>query len=137
MMNAAVPDERMNMLNAPPEKGTLGLEDGYLVDPGNPYNSILYYRIATKGAGHMPMIGARSLDKTGIQLVHDWIRGMDPDKEVPKPSTNPNTVGEALALYHAIQSGELDRDEAEKAIANAMRSSHPFVINLFAGFTLD
>jgi hypothetical protein len=62
---------------------------------------------------------------------------MDPEKEVPQVSLNPQSVGEALALYHAIQSGKLSKAEAKKAIANCMKSSVPFVINLFAGFTLD
>ena len=137
MFNAAVPDDRIRLLNFHPEKGTFGLENGQLIDPGNPYNSILYYRIATKAAGHMPMIPTKKMDTIGIQLVHDWIRSMDPEKEVPQVSLNPQSVGEALALYHAIQSGKLSKAEAKKAIANCMKSSVPFVINLFAGFTLD
>ncbi|QXD22353.1 PQQ-dependent sugar dehydrogenase [Opitutia bacterium ISCC 51] len=137
MFNAAVPTDRMRLVSTSPEKGTLGLDEGFLIDPGNPYNSIFYYRIATKGAGHMPMIGPKTMDKAGIQLVHDWIRSMDPEKEIPKPSKNPQSVGEALALYNAIQSGELNKADAEQAIANCMKSSLPFVINLFAGFTLD
>ena len=137
MFNAAVPADRMRLLNFHPEKGTLGLDNGHLIDPGNPYNSIFYYRIATKGAGHMPMLPTKTLDTTGIQVVHDWIRSMDPEKDIPKANLNPRTVGEALALYHAIQSGKMSKAEAERAIANCMKSSLPFVINLFAGFTLD
>ena len=137
MFNAAVPDNRMRLLNFIPEKGAFGLENGHLIDPGNPYNSIFYYRIATKGAGHMPMIPTKTMDKTGIQLVHDWIRSLDPEKNIPESTLNPKNVGEALALYHKIQSGDLSGKDAKQAIANCMTSSDPFVINLFAGFEMN
>ena len=133
-MNAAVPNSKLELINHQPTKGYFGLEGAPQIDPGNPYNSILYYRIATRGAGHMPMVGVRTIDKEGVKLIHDWIRSMDPDKSVPNISTNPKNVQEALALYHAIQSGELSEAEAKNAVAECMQSEDPFVINLFALF---
>lgn len=135
MMNIAVPNERMKVFDSLPEKGNLGMGNAPLIDPGNPYNSVLYYRIATPNAGHMPMIGARTLDQSGIHLVHDWIRSLDPDVPVAKPTLTPNNIQEALALYNRIQSGGLSEKDATQAIANCMKSSDPFVINLFARFT--
>lgn len=136
-MNAAVPDSKLELINYPPTKGYFGLEGAPQIDPGNPYNSILYYRIATRGAGHMPMVGVRTIDKEGVKLIHDWIRSMDPEKPVANVSTDPKNVQEALALYHAIQSGELSEVEAKKAVAECMQSKDPFVINLFALFKFN
>lgn len=137
MMNRGVPNEKMKLIYSLPEKGSLGLADARLIEPGNPYRSILYYRIATKGAGHMPMIGPKTVDQEGVMLVHDWIRSLIPETPIAKASLSPTSVEEALALYHQIQSGELSGDESKQAIANCLDSSDPFVINLFLGFTLE
>ena len=137
MMNATVPNDRMRLLHSTPEKGMFGMNEGHLIDPGNPYNSILYYRIATRAAGHMPMFGAKTMDKEGIQVVHDWIRSLNAAAPVPKSTLAPQNVEDALALYHRIQSGELSREEAEKAVAACLKSTDPFVINLFAGFEMN
>ena len=136
-MNAAVPNSKLELIGHPPAKGYFGLEGAPQIDPGNPYNSILYYRIATRGAGHMPMVGIRTIDKKGVNLIHDWIRSMDPDRSVAKVSMKPKNVQEALALYHAIQSGELSEADAKQAIATCMLSSDPFVVNLFALFEFN
>jgi glucose/arabinose dehydrogenase/mono/diheme cytochrome c family protein len=135
--NRSVPNDRMRLLETSPEKGYFGLENGHLIEPGNPYRSIFYYRTATKGAGHMPMIGPKTIDKAGVELIHDWIRSLNPNAPLAKPTSMPANVEEALALYHRIQSGALSKQESEKAIAACMRSTDPFVINLFAGLTLD
>ena len=85
----------------------------------------------------MPMVGVRTIDKEGVKLIHDWIRSMDPQKQISKASTNPKNVQEALALYHAILSGELSEAEAKQAVADCMQSKDPFVINLFALFEFN
>jgi mono/diheme cytochrome c family protein len=136
-MNTAVPTSSMELINFQPNKGYFGLEGAPQIDPGNPYNSILYYRIATRAAGHMPMFGARTLDKSGVQIIHDWIRSMDPLKKTAKATLTPTNVQEALALYHQINSGELSRKDRETAIEACLKSSDPFVVNLFTGISLD
>ncbi|MCZ6673263.1 MAG: PQQ-dependent sugar dehydrogenase [Verrucomicrobia bacterium] len=137
MMNKAVPNDRMILINSFPEKGSLGMENARLIEPGNPYQSILYYRIATKGAGHMPMIGPKTIDQNGVRLVHDWIRLLRPEAPITDASLSPSNVEEALALYHKIQSGALSTKEQEKAIAACLSSTDPFVLNLFIGFTIN
>ena len=137
VLNKAVPNDRMKMIHFPPQKGNFGMGDAPLIDPGNPYNSIFYYRIATKNAGHMPMIGSKTIDQEGVQLVHDWIRSLKPDSNIVSASLKPGNVEEALALYHKIQSGELSDADSKQAIANCMKSPDPFVLNLFIGFTLN
>ncbi len=136
-MNIAVHTKEMELVDAPPMRGDFGILEGTLIEPGNPYKSILYYRSATRAAGHMPMIGSRTIDKAGVQLVHDWIRSLKPEIVATEASQKPENVEEALALYHRIQSGELNAQETEEAIAQCMQSSDPFVVNLFAGFTID
>jgi len=136
-MNAAVSTDKMGLIHAPPQKGEFGIDHPSLIEPGNPYRSPLYYRIATKGAGHMPMFGAKTIDEEGVKLVHDWILSMDPKAKRPKASLSPKNVEEALALYHKIRSGDLSPAVAKKAVAACLKSTDPFVLNLFAGFELD
>ncbi len=132
-MNIAVATEGLELLGQMPKRGFLGIEGAPQIDPGNPYRSILYYRIATKGGGHMPMLGSQTIDNKGVQLVHDWIRSMRPDIPVPEITLEPKNVEEALVLYHKIQSDSLSDGEKERAIAACLNHEDPFVANLFVG----
>lgn len=134
-MNVAASNAQLDLLHTPPTKGSFGLEGAPLIEPGNPYRSILYYRIATKGAGHMPMIGSKTLDREGIRIVHDWIRSLRPDAPIATASLNPKNAEEALALHYQIQSGTLSPEDQKEAIANCLTHTDPFVLNLFFGFS--
>ena len=49
----------MKTIGRLPSQGTLGLAGAHVVTPGDPYSSVLYYRISTMGQGRMPLIGSR------------------------------------------------------------------------------
>jgi glucose/arabinose dehydrogenase/mono/diheme cytochrome c family protein len=132
-MNAAVSTEGLELIGHDPKRGYFGLDDAPQIDPGNPYRSILYYRIATKGAGHMPMIGLPTVDHEGVRVVHDWIRSMMPETPVPDVTLEPKNVEEALVLYHKIQAGELSDADRKRAIKACLGHEEPFVVNLFVG----
>jgi putative heme-binding domain-containing protein len=57
-----------------PALGTFGIHNAEILAPGDPYRSVLYYRMAKLGPGHMPYIGTKIVDTQGLALVHDWIR---------------------------------------------------------------
>src|SRR5690606_13946426 len=59
--------------------GTFGLPRPAVIAPGDPYRSVLYYRMAKLGGGRMPHIGAEQVDPQGLQLMHDWISQLPPD----------------------------------------------------------
>jgi putative heme-binding domain-containing protein len=59
--------------------GTFGLEDAKLIVPGDPYRSVLLYRMAKLGYGRMPYIGSRVVDGRGVALIEQWIRSLDGD----------------------------------------------------------
>ncbi len=47
--------------------------------PGQPDQSILYYRMDSNDPGiMMPEVGRKVLDKEGLSLIHDWIATMNP-----------------------------------------------------------
>jgi uncharacterized repeat protein (TIGR03806 family) len=62
-----------------PSQGSFGIDDARIIAPGVPDRSVLYYRMAKSGAGHMPHLGSRLIDEAGLQLVHDWIQRLPPD----------------------------------------------------------
>ncbi len=57
-----------------PTQGTFGIHNAEILAPGDPLRSVLYYRLAKAGPGHMPHLGATIVDRRGLALVHDWIR---------------------------------------------------------------
>ncbi len=57
--------------------GTFGLPDPHLIFPGDPYRSIILYRLGKLGNARMPYIGSHAVDPAGFQLIHDWILSLD------------------------------------------------------------
>ena len=66
------------LVDTRPTQGTFHLPDAQLVAPGDPYRSVLFYRLAKLGNGRMPRAGSQIVDVRGLQLIHDWIRQMAP-----------------------------------------------------------
>ena len=61
-----------------PVQGTFGIPDARILAPGDPYRSVLYYRMAKQGRGRMPHIGSELVDEAGVRLIGDWIRQLPP-----------------------------------------------------------
>jgi putative heme-binding domain-containing protein len=64
----------MKAFGRAPSQGPFGLTGARVIQPGDPYRSVLFYRIATEGGGHMPRLGASRVDEAGVKLIHDWIK---------------------------------------------------------------
>src|SRR5205823_5868288 len=65
-------------LGVRPAQGTFGIHDAKIIAPGDPFRSVLYFRMAKLGPGHMPHIGTSVVDQRGLALIHDWIRQLPP-----------------------------------------------------------
>jgi putative heme-binding domain-containing protein len=57
-----------------PTQGTFGIHDAQILAPGDPYRSVLYFRLAKTGPGHMPHLGAKIVDERALGVIHQWIR---------------------------------------------------------------
>jgi putative heme-binding domain-containing protein len=68
------PLERMKVLEVRPVQGTFEMPNAQILAPGDPYRSVLYYRMAKLGRGRMPHVGSEVVDERGTHLIHDWIR---------------------------------------------------------------
>lgn len=61
-------------------RGDFGVTNATVIKPGDPFQSILYVRMAKTGAGQMPHLGTHgALDIEGLKLMFDWIRSMGDD----------------------------------------------------------
>jgi putative heme-binding domain-containing protein len=67
------PLEATNAIDTAPTQGTFGIPHARIIAPADPSRSVLYYRMATVGPGHMPHLGVRRVDEAGLRLIHDWI----------------------------------------------------------------
>jgi len=69
-----VPLAKTRTLREPPTQGGFGIPDAQIIAPGDPFHSVLLYRLAKLGAGHMPHIGSSSVDLEAVRLMKDWIQ---------------------------------------------------------------
>src|SRR6185295_2214861 len=57
-------EEDMEVMNAMPMHGDLGIKDVRLVTPGDPGRSLLLFRPALRGPSQMPPVGTLKVDPT-------------------------------------------------------------------------
>jgi uncharacterized repeat protein (TIGR03806 family) len=68
--------ERMRVFDVRPLHHTYDIADAKLIAPGDPARSVLYQRVARRGAGQMPPLATSEVDREAVQLLHDWIKQM-------------------------------------------------------------
>lgn len=104
------------LLDVRPAQGTFEIAQARLVAPGDPFRSVLFYRIAKTGGGRMPHIGSECVDEPGVRLLHDWIRKLPAKNPVPA-----NTEDSLLEQLHA--NGEAAALEAVKQLVTTTRGA--------------
>lgn len=95
-----------------PTQGTFGMHGAQVIVPGDPYRSVLYYRMAKLGHGRMPQFGSQVVDEAGVKLVHDWIASLPPAEDDPAAKSaakvreqNAATVAELAKLDPSTEPG--------------------------------
>ncbi len=138
--------DKLNAINELPTQGTFGLENARVILPGDPYSSILYYRMATCGAGHMPKLWARENDSLGLQLVHDWIASMDDkfasiahdpqlsDEYFSHLEKKTFTANDALREFHFLLFGKLEVSDQKHLLKMLTDKSDPIIRGLAERF---
>jgi putative heme-binding domain-containing protein len=156
-MDIETPLKSAMLVSAKPVQGDLGLTGGRVIAPGRPAQSVLLYRMATAGRGHMPYLGARLVHDQGVLLIRDWIAGMPADKEVtpaareleeaetaalekvaagetgPLPTLLGTSSG-ALSVALALLDGTLSGSARQQAIAQGSALADPLRRDLFERF---
>ncbi len=97
--------------------GTFGMNHAKVIAAGDPYRSILTYRMAKLGYGRMPYIGSQVVDSAGVALVSAWISSLPKSDE---PTSAPLTPGSAA--QQALQSLEINSNN-RAAILELVKST--------------
>jgi glucose/arabinose dehydrogenase len=129
-LNIETPIDQMGLIGRTPQKGHFNLDNPALIQPGRPYSSSLYFRSLSTGIGHMPMIGAKSIDKDGTKALHDWIKslGKSPVRSQPKA---PDTSSNALHLVHLLDHGQLEKKTRRHILQSAGKSQSVEIQGIF------
>jgi putative heme-binding domain-containing protein len=137
----SVGDAEMKAIGVRPSRGDFALPDACIIKPGDPYASILYFRMAKFGRDRMPHVGSDRPDETGLDLIARWIAGMGgngagaertPDGGPPRPALS--SPKSALPLARRIGRGELDAAEAGPLLAAAGKLPNGPIRDLFEGY---
>jgi uncharacterized repeat protein (TIGR03806 family) len=152
-----VPLEEAKTLEVRPVQGTFEIHGAQILAPGDPYRSVLFYRISKLGRGRMPHIGSEIADERGLRLIHDWIRQLPIHKEenalIEKLRTlaEPAQAGEraeiinrllsstasALHLAHAVAERRIPDSLRPQLLVAAMARPESQVRDLFERFVPD
>lgn len=156
---AAAMDVRFNQSNAQtnlfeerPTQGTFFLPDPAVVASGDPYRSVLYYRLAKLGRGRMPYFGTNETDERGLRLIHDWILSLsnepgklDETRRLVRDLAAAAEQGDgpllakmrrtdaSLRLSHAISAGLVDHQLKSRVLA-VVQQADPHIFDLFERF---
>jgi putative heme-binding domain-containing protein len=118
--------------------GTFGLRDARIIVPGDPYRSILLYRMAKLGYGRMPYIGSQVVDRRGVVLIDEWIRSLGesaPSGDGAKPpGAAPANTGDALALVVRLHAGHDPPADVMAAASQGAASKSSDIRGLFDTF---
>jgi putative heme-binding domain-containing protein len=112
-----VPLDEMKTVDVRPVQGTFEIHSAHILSPGDPYRSVLYYRMAKLGRGRMPHIGSEIVDERGLALIHDWIRQLPPRKDERALLEKLRALDETANL--AREKAEAERHIAAEALALA------------------
>lgn len=125
--------DRTDMLDVRPTQGTFGIHDARVIAPGDPFRSVLYYRMAKLGNGRMPHIGSTEVDREGLEVIYTWIHGLHApqangeadlaDLDAEGVDRLLDSTHDALRLLREIDTGSLPAHVTELAIAKG--SIHP------------
>jgi putative heme-binding domain-containing protein len=135
------PVAEMKAVDIRPTRGDFGLPDARIIKPGDPGASTLYFRMAKFGRDRMPHIGSERPDEEGLNLIAQWIAGMNegaektdqgPVRGPPGPLlTSPRN---ALRLARRLGRGALDAAERDALTAAAAKLPNGPIRDLFEGY---
>ncbi len=123
-----------------PTRGDFGLAGAHAVSPGEPWRSVLNYRVSSVGSGHMPPLGPREVDVHAEKLLWDWVAGMPRENPVVRQapvelaSTDLLNGASAMTLAHALAEGTFPESERSNAIRAGLASEKPEIRALFERF---
>jgi uncharacterized repeat protein (TIGR03806 family) len=124
-----LPLAEMRLIDQRPSQGAFGIPSAKVVAPGDPYHSVLLYRMAKLGGGRMPHAGSTVVDEEGIRLLRDWIAALPPldaafASEEVVASADSQAIGELAVLARLAEGNgalQADVDRLLESTVGAMR----------------
>ena len=121
-----------------PTRGDFGMSDARIIVPGEPWRSVLNYRIGAIGNGHMPPVGSREVDEHGARLIWDWVRNLPIEKKVEDPKlTGFDDISDsvsAMQLAGAVAAGSLVKKDKSTVVGTGLGSTNINIKSLFERF---
>jgi putative heme-binding domain-containing protein len=139
-MDFQKPLKDTGLLGAKPKQGDFGIADARLIAPGEPFKSVLLYRMAKFNHGRMPHLGAEKPHTFALDLVAGWIHHMKTEErlKLPKsPDGFENAAGNVeTALPFALAFGDKynHAEDHEKVLKTAAKLPAGPVRDLFDGY---
>ena len=103
------------MTNKGTNIGTFGMQHAKIVVPGDPYRSVMMYRMSKLGYARMPYIGSQVIDGRGVTLIDQWIRSLPHAAEMKLSDPLQDGTAQSLALQ-SLSSGSTDADARNAAV---------------------
>jgi len=76
-MRFSTPFAEMNLCNAVPEKGDLGVAGALRITPGDPASSLVSLRMHSRNPmTQMPQVGTKVVDEAGVGVIDEWITSL-------------------------------------------------------------
>jgi uncharacterized repeat protein (TIGR03806 family) len=108
--------DKTNMLGVRPTQGTFGIHTAQVIAPGDPFGSVLWYRMAKLGGGRMPHIGSTEVDLEGVKLIHDWIRQIPADEAAAASDSAAKTRAKAVAAMDRLGAAQQPTEEQTQLV---------------------
>jgi putative heme-binding domain-containing protein len=102
--------------------GTFGIRDGRIIAPGDPYRSLLLYRMSKLGYARMPYIGSRMVDSSAVPLIEEWI-GSLPKSDEGKTSAPAKPTSAESSVLQSLAEKSLPPGQRDSALRLLMQST--------------
>ncbi|MBW3542469.1 MAG: PQQ-dependent sugar dehydrogenase [Planctomycetes bacterium] len=117
-----------------PSQGTFDIYGAEVIAPGDPYRSVLLYRMAKLGGGRMPHIGSSVVDERGVRLIRDWIASLAAlDGAESGGGTDPveaDRHADARGLIESLRVGNVEPRSAIERLLSSTRGAHMLSLSI-------
>ena len=119
--------------------GTFGLRNAKLIVPGDPYRSVLLYRMAKLGYARMPYIGSRVVDGAGVNLVEQWIKSMphtdsDQDSSPIQDGSRDQHNLKMVSLFNSPENSEREMQQSTRQLLESTEGALALSVLMHRGF---
>lgn len=115
--------------------GTFGMQKAKIIVPGDPFRSVMLYRMSKLGYARMPYIGSQVVDGQGVSLIAHWIQSLpvEPPAELSDPLASASSQATALASLELRNSDAETRTAAIQQLTSSTEGALALMVRLHSG----